>query len=316
MFIRLVPFTSASRQRCFSCVPVTMFALTTILAFTCCHSAISNDDNHQLHVALEAKENHRLILHCNVTSNHSYRLSIRSFGGEEQQLGLFTPADSSPIEILYPNASTADLFIVCCYFILLDRHIDVQCKDIRLPNSNRTAAESTRSPSSYKPLFVPMMYALSVLMILPVIIQHRHRKRALVKERRKQIRRLSINIAQDNPGLLPQIIAAQCLDRTLVPFEFQLLSFPSYDTRQSNDFSVTADDCVAHLLDNAPWNSSSPGKATLNRVPKRTSSVGIKAKHVSIGSTNYDPPSARSKPSNHFTLNMYRSNPAFVESDV
>ena len=292
-----------------------MFALTTLLAFTWCHSAISNDENQQLHVAIEARENHRLILHYNVSTNHSYRLSIRSFGGEEQNLGLFPSADSSPIEILNPNDSTADLFIVCCYFILLDHHVDVQCKDIRLPNSNQT-------PSSYKPLFVPMMYALSVLMLLPVIIQHRRQKRALVKERRKQIRRLSINIAQDNPDLLPQIIAEQYLDRSTVPFELELLSFPSHDirplldTRHPNDCSVSADDCVAHLLDNAPWNSISPGKAPVNHAPKRTSSVTVKAKHVSIGRTTYDEPLARSKPSTHFTLNLYRSNPAFVESDV
>ena len=119
------------------------------------------------------------------------------------------------------------------HFILQQNDLDIQCKDIHLLKTNQTRNNTVPDfLPSYNPLFVPMMYALSVIMLLPVIIQHHQRKKAQVVQRRKQIRRLSVTIAQDdqNPQqelakkMLTQISENGNIIYENVPADTELLS--------------------------------------------------------------------------------------------
>src|ERR1700722_3105762 len=79
-----------------------------------------------------------------------------------------------------------------------------------------------------------MMYALSILMLLPVSIQHHRKKKALILQRQKELRRLSVTIAQDdeNPKqnfakkLLSQIIERGNIDYKTIPKDIELVSPP------------------------------------------------------------------------------------------
>ena len=300
-------------------------------------SAEGNQPRTDFTVNIESHDNQTFILHYNVTTNYSYYITFRLFGHEQLKLGLFTPkfpCEQSSVTILdqyRPHSDSTTLYIVCFHFLRSPLDIDIQCRDIRL------ATTEVDSRPSYKPLFVPMMYALSVLMLLPVIIQHRRHKQAQLSERRKALRRLSINIIQDNPELLPRCVQNGKLDPKKIPIQIELLSFPSTRTimdniddndnvtfslpngepfhaacnEESEDFGVTADDCIAHLLDNAPWNTDYSEKA-----PLRSS---MKEQQVPMLASVYDPQSDRpssSKSDAHCTVHLFRSNPAFIESDV
>lgn len=300
-------------------------------------SAEGNQTPTDFTVNIENRDNQTFILHYNVTTNDSYYITFRLFGHEQLKLGLFSPkspCEQSSVTILEqyrPGADSTSLYIVCFHFLRSPIDIDIQCRDIRL------ATTEVDSRPSYKPLFVPMMYALSVLMLLPVIIQHRRHKQAQLSQRHKALRRLSINIMQDNPDLLPRCMENGKLDPKKIPIQIELLSFPStrtiMDDIDDNDnvtftlqngepfhaacngdkeeFGVTADDCIAHLLDNAPWNTDYSEK-----VPLRSS---MREQQVPMLTSVFDPPSDRpssSKSDVHCTVQLFRSNPAFIESDV
>ena len=305
-------------------------------------SAEKNHTRLDFTMHIEIQVNQTFVLHYNVTTNYSYYITFRVFGQEQLKFDVFAPPSQAeqpsivvPDQHL-PHTDSIHLFIVCFHFLRSANDIDIQCRDIRLATAEAISSEAELRPS-YKPLFVPMMYALSVLMLLPVIVQHRRHKQAKIAERRKALRRLSINIAQDNPGLLPRCLENGKLDPKKIPIQIELLSYPSTRTivddiddndnvtftlqsgqpfdatcnGENEDFGVTADDCVAHLLDNAPWITYSSDKR-----PRRSS---MKEQQVPMLANVYDshdhrPTNARSD--SYCSVPLFRSNPAFIESDV
>lgn len=250
----------------------------------------------QLNVDIDYGENSTIILLYNLTTQYNYFITFRPFGDEQIKLGLFSPTNKSvqnSIDILY-HYDTRELFIICFYFILSLKDLDIQCKDLRLVQNTEIESHSEKDfLPSYNPLFVPLMYALSVLMLLPVIIQHHRRKQAKLIARRKQIRSLSISIAKDDPSLTQSVLSKivengkVCYEN--LPIDIRLLSMsPTVTTRlddlddptkptftletsqpyvyenenydvdddDDDELIVDAHDCVAHLLDSAPWSTS------------------------------------------------------------
>ena len=271
----------------------------------------------QLIVTMHYDNNNTFILYYNLTSNVSYYLTFRIIEHEQIELGLF-PSDIRENTLHIPNDyestnTTAYLFIICFHFIHRLNEIDIQCKDIRLMK-----LETSKMPvPSYKPLFVPMMYALSILMLLPMIIQHRRRKQVQSVERRKQLRRLSMTIVQDHPDILANLVKRASVSLKTLPTTMDLLSIPSTKTilddldenipftktnphifidQHHDDIEVTADDCIAHLLDSTPWNSTPTNDDQSS----------------SMISSNDE----RKTSNGSCTINLYRSNPAFIESEV
>jgi hypothetical protein len=292
----------------------------------------------ELIVNLEYGENNTFIFSYNLTTNYSYYLTFRLFEHEQIEFGLFSPKyqeNSFQIYNQYDSSTTLFyLFIICFHFIRRLNDIDIQCKDIRL--LKETDQNKSHIPS-YKPLFIPMMYALSVLMLLPVIIQHRRRKKALLVQRQTQLRRLSLTISQDNPDILSKIVENGKINFKKIPIQIELVSLPStktiFDDIDDNDnvtFSlqnqplinehddesgVTADDCIAHLLNNTPWNSCSTPQPLIE-----TDSMDIlKEQYVPMITTfddNEDDQQPILKSDIHCTLDLFRTNPTFIESDV
>ncbi|CAF0999115.1 unnamed protein product [Rotaria sordida] len=283
------------------------FYLTIIYLSSYLILLISGNENKSsriLTINIKYGKNDTFILNYNLTTNYPYYLTFRLFEHEQRKFGLYPPTyqyQQNTIEIFNQYNISKELFylfIICFYFIRPLNDIDIQCKDIRLLKTNETNFKDGHRPS-YKPLFVLVMYILCFVMILPVIIQHRRRKMAQLVARRKQLRRLSIKISQDHPDILSQIIQRGHIDLTKIPLEMEdtsllspnayaddiddheyvsftipkrKLSFSKYNHDESD---VTADDCVAHLLNNTPWNSSltqQPTKSILrkNRSPSET----------------------------------------------
>ena len=243
--------------------------------------------------------NDTVLLVYNLTSNASYIITFRLFGDEQLRFGPYAPTHGwkqTSLEILHSYRTTESfyLFITCFHFLLPSNDLDIQCRDIRLSKKQSDKGNSSDDfLPSYNPLFVPMMYGLSVIMLLPVIIQHHRRKQALLMKRHKELRRLSIGIAQDDQHphqTLAQRVISQITPNGTVrydqmPVELELLAAPSMNTIledldehapvtftldnrhpwirqfsvQSNELSpeanVSADDCIAHLLNNTPWNT-------------------------------------------------------------
>jgi hypothetical protein len=137
--------------------------------------------------------------------------------------------------------------------------------------------------------------------------------------------------------LLPRCVENGKLDPKKIPIQIELLSFPSTRTimddiddndnvtfslqngqpfdgtciDNSEDYGVTADDCIAHLLDNAPWNTGYSEKLPLRSLMKEQQVPMLASVYVPLN----DRPSS-SKSDVHCTVHLFRSNPAFIESDV
>jgi heme exporter protein D len=314
----------------------------------------------QLNINIDYRENDTIILFYNLTTNYSYFITFRSFGNEQLKFGLFLSSnkyEEHSMEIIHQYYTTefSYLFIICFHFILPNNNLDIQCKDIRLLKANQIKFNSSEDfLPSYNPLFVPMMYALSILMLLPVIIQHHRQKQAILLQRQKELRRLSVTIAQDtqNPKqnfaqkILSQIIENGSIHYKNLPKDIELLSVPSTNTilddtddnsnvpftlqnlrpiihkYDDNDINeqpgIDAHDCIAHLLDNTPWNmqsSDQPFSISSSRHLSvvRDSARARKEQHVptiiSFPDDDDDQkPILKSKYS--------RTNRSFVESDV
>ncbi|CAF4111919.1 unnamed protein product, partial [Adineta steineri] len=327
---------------------------------------ISGNENktiNQLSVNIDYTDNNTWILYYNLTTNYSYYLTFRLFEHEQIKYGLFPATyryQQNSIQIFQQFNSSNKLFylfIICFHFIHYVNDIDIQCKDIFKSNNNSNESDIEYLPT-YKPMFVPLMYALSILMLLPVIIQHRRHKRAQIHARRKQIRRLSITLSQDNPNLLAEIVENESRSFKKIPIEIELVSLPSTktmlddiddndnvtftlkklrpftekyiddydedDINESEEPSINADDCIAHLLDNTPWNSYLIDQSPMISSGKRQTSDVFKAQHSPIMTTfpnhSHDDDDNDQlpilKPHAHHTIDLFRSNPTYTESDV
>lgn len=280
-------------------------------------SGSQNRTPHELTVYIEYGENDTFILNYKLVTNYSYYITFRLFANKQLKFGLFSPTtqyQQNSIEIPNQYETSTELFylfIICFYFLLPSNEIDVQCRDKRLLKDYEIKPHDEHN-ASYKPLFLPLMYALSIIMLLPVIIQHRRRKNALSKEREKQLKRLSLTIAQDSPAALSTIIRKGNKNLKQIPIQLELVSSGSvktilddmdendkvrftiqnvqpiidtidYDDDDDDDSEgdgyddndiesdVTADECIAHLLNNAPWNSSVNNQSSVIRPAKKHS---------------------------------------------
>ena len=311
----------------------------------------------ELNIHLQQGENNTVILTYNLTSNYSYLITFRSFGHEQFQFGPFPPTEQleeHSIEI-FPSYSPTDLLIICFHFLRQIYDLDIQCHDRSLRSNEENQSDSDILPS-YHPYFVPMMYALSIVMILPVIIQHHQQKKTQVLQRRKELRRLSVSISQDkqNPQrkivqkVLSQIDENGNLDYENLPLDLNLISaastktilddlddnpsmnftlqnlqpFIAKDALRKASTTINAHDCIAHLLDHTPWNTPSidqPLSTSLGRHPVvRDCPTAIKEQHVPIIITldDDDDRIPMINTKKFSKENPYRTNQAFLESDV
>jgi hypothetical protein len=282
----------------------------------------------ELFVNIDYGNNQTFIFYYNLTTNYSYYLTFRLFEHEQIKFGLFSNKIRENTFLIFNQYDSSTtivyLFIICFHFIHQLNDIDIQCKDLRLLKPDLHLP-------SYKPLFVPMMYALSILMLLPVIIQHRRRKHAQFIERRTELRHLSISIGQDNPSILSKIAEHGIFNLKNSPSEIELVSLPSKRTIMDNNDNVrfkvrkprifvdeykedndneqsgiTADDCIAHLLNSTPWNST----PTEYLLMDNDSTDIFQEQRVPMMTTFYD------NRNSHSTVHFFQSNPAFIESDV
>ena len=316
----------------------------------------------ELYINIEQETNETIFLNYNLTTNYSYYLTFRLFGHEQTKYGPYLPVNRS-IEHTIPIQSRSNilnditpLFIICFHFFISLNNLHIQCKDIRSVKQ-QFDDESTDFLPSYNPLFVPMMYALSVLMLLPVIIQnHRHRQLQSVR-RRKQIRQLSVSIAQDkqNPKrnfaqrMLLYFRENENLNYSSMPSNIELQSMPStktlhdviddnpnptnvtftlehspsfqhqYDDLDLNQQSnMDAHDCIAHLLDNTPWNGTHSDQPLHRshsiRSVIRDCAVAIKEQHLPTTIITFH--DDQQKPNSTVYFDLHQVNRAFVESDV
>ena len=312
-----------------------MFISIVFYLIFCCFSSFTNEID-RFTIWIEKSSNETFILNYNVSSNYSYLITFRLFEHEQFKYGLFNPTDGNEmksIEILHHYELMREeiyyFFIICFHFIRSLNDIDIVCKDLRLVKTNPFDSENDYLPS-YRPLFVPMMYALSVLMLLPVIVQHRRQKRANIIDRQRQLKRLSLSLVNENPQAISRRLKNGPVDLTQLPNEIQLVSCPSkktifemindnenvmftlQDTMMNNidetnyeEPPVTADECIAHLLNNTPWTRESFSRSHFVVEQEPTFHERFQQRKIT------------SKPDNQYcSLPLYRSNPAFVESDV
>lgn len=253
------------------------------------------------------------IVQYNLTTSYSYYVTFRQFEHQQIKLGLFSPTfqhQEYSFKISNQHNTSSEsfyLFIVCFYFTLPLNDIDIHCKDIRLLK-NDYIDSSHEHHASYKPLFVILMYALSILVILPVAAQHHYRKKALILAREKELKRYSLTIGGDTTNILSKLAENGGVNSTAVPV--QLTQLPSTSTLTNdmddmddyerlsftvpnlhlstnrenvdNESDATAIDCIAHVLNNTPWNSSfSPPKSNINRRQKGSPKF-LEPRHVTI----------------------------------
>lgn len=180
-------------------------------------------------------------------------------------------------------------------------------------------------------------------MLLPVFIQHRRLKKVQSIVRRKELRRLSLTITPDNPNLLSQISENATMNFKQIPIHVELVSFPSTKTilddiddndnvtftlqqkfqpfvekyDDSEESGITADDCIAHLLDSTPWSSYPIKKSPMVNRIKRKSREILKEQHLPIITTFHSNDQQSAIQSNpYYTVDFFRTNPTFTESDV
>ncbi|CAF1102040.1 unnamed protein product [Rotaria sp. Silwood1] len=327
-----------------------MFYLSIIYLFSYLIVLTSGNENKTLHVFtanIKYGNNDKFILYYNLTTNYSYYLTFRLFEHQQIKFGLYAPTyqyQQNSIEIFnqYNNTSRElyYLFIICFYFILPLNDIDIECKDIRLLKNKESYSHHEYHPS-YKPLFVILMYALSILMLLPVIIQHRRRKIALLIERRKQLKRLSMSISPDNPNILSQIVENGKIDLTKLPLQIERISLPSTKTfiddmddndnltftvqnressipRCDDESDATVDVCIAHLLNQTPWNSSLTQQPCKSILRKRNSSEIIEEQRIPMITSTHanDDQQTILKPNVLCAKNSFNVNPILNQSGV
>ena len=247
-----------------------------------------------LSVLLKNGDNNTIRVFYNLTTNYSYYLTFRSFGQPAMKFGLYSPTSragrySLDIAHSYQTSETFYLWIVCFHFLLRNNGLDIQCKDIGLPKAyaNKSSSSGDFLPT-YNPLFVPLMYALSIVMLLPVIIQHHRQKKALILQRQKALRRLSLSIAPEVTEMTRQNLAKKLLSKMVenvnIPIELELIEASSdgllldddegnvrltftldnlrpwihrhEENNTTQELTMTADDCIAHLLNSMPWKAS------------------------------------------------------------
>ncbi len=86
------------------------------------------------------------------------------------------------------------------------------------------------------------------------------------------------------------------------------------DHEESN---VTADDCIAHLLNSTPWNNTPTQQSTIKTDPRDTwKEQRAPTRTTFHGSNDEDEQQPILRSNTHCTVNFFRSNPAFMESDV
>ncbi|CAF1415085.1 unnamed protein product [Adineta ricciae] len=318
-------------------------------------------------IDINYEENDTIILVYNLTTKYSYYITFRAFEDVQFQFGLFSSTNKSEKNLLeivhhYSSSEPYYLFIVCFHFLQFN-DLDIQCRDIRLLNVRQVESNISKDfLPSYSPLFVPMMYALSVVMLLPVIVQHHRHKKALLLQRRQTLRRLSMQIADGDQipqqDLLKNILLQikddgdtnyenLCMEMDTisdsvpkfnrndlsdnnVTFTLQNLQ-PFIHRHDGNDIDeqvdVNADDCVAHLLNNTPWNSSQtehPLSTSLSRHAFiRDSATDMKEQHipptvVSFHDDDDDDSDQRPilKQNKQASRTLYKSNRVFFETDV
>jgi hypothetical protein len=262
-------------------------------------------NSNSFHLQLLHDNNHTIRLLYNLTTNYSYYMTFRSFADRTLKFGpysaTFRPKQYS-LNIVHTlsNHDLPYLFIICFYFLLRIDELDIQCRDIRssMIHRNRSSTPADFLPT-YNPLFVPLMYALSVLMLLPVIIQHHRRKKVLILQREKQLQRLSLTTVDNDiervrsaclstakkPGtmstdielvevLTDKMYLADIDEHVHLSFTLENLQPYEYqcevDTYENPRSTITADDCIAHLLDSTPWKTSHIDSPALVRCLEET----------------------------------------------
>ncbi|CAF0922551.1 unnamed protein product [Didymodactylos carnosus] len=230
-----------------------------------------------------------------------YSITFRSFGAEAYRFGSFLTGNET-ITINYiqlnENIDCADgLYITCIYYI--EPRFDPICKDLKFDDGRHSV-----SPS-YNPLFVPLMYALSIFMLFPVIIQHHRKKTKLLLARQQQIRRLSLTITNVDPNENHELFTKQILSKITNRnyLNTATTSFSSLDKYISNSSDLidhneqeddddnncpNANDSIEHLLSSKPW-------LTVNGEP------------ISDQQTFYNPNNDLPQPFNLFKQNSFPS---------
>ncbi|CAF0943897.1 unnamed protein product [Adineta ricciae] len=346
--------------------------LTSLFLYCLINSVQSSSKNqtetiNTLNIDINYEENDTIVLLYNLTTKYSHYITFRAFGDVQFQFGLFSSTNKSEknsLEIAHHYSSSEPyyLFIVCFHFLQFN-DLDIQCRDIRLLNVRQLESNASKEfLPSYNPLFVPMMYALSVVMLLPVIVQHHRHKKALLLQRRQTLRRLSMQIADDDQipqqNLLKNILLQikddgntnyenLCLEMDTisdsvpkvnrndlsdnnVTFTLENLQ-PLIHRRDGNDIDeqvdVNADDCVAHLLNNTPWNSSQTEQPLSTNLSRHafihdwttaTKEQNVPPTVISFHDDDDDDSDQRPilKPNKQASRASYKSNRVFFETDV
>ena len=295
LFVRSIDFIRVN----FYLLSSMLFGITVLVHFLTMNCLMSMTDPpsrsaNQLTILLQNGDNNTMRLFYNLTTNYSYYLTFRSFGQPAMKFGLYSPVSrprrySLDLVHSYQTSETFYLWIICFHFLLRNNDLDIQCKDIRQSKtpSNKSTSSSDFLPT-YNPLFVPLMYALSVLMLFPMVIQHHRQKKALILQRQKALRRLSLSIAPGEPELTRQTLAKKLLSRIVksgkIPIELELIDESSdrllleedddngrltftlenlrpwihqhEDSHIDQESRMSADDCISHLLNSMPWKAS------------------------------------------------------------
>lgn len=342
--------------------------LSIILLYFCIQS-ISTISDQNLNINVEYENNQTILLTYNLTTNFSYYLTFRLFGNEQFKYGLNSPTNQSinhsiPVLFQPETDDSLSLFIICFHFLVSLDNLDIQCRDIRLVNNfdNERFNVSEDFLPSYNPLFVPMMYALSIIMLLPVMIQHHRRHQLQSIRRRKELRRLSVSIVQDksNPKrnfaqrILSSFSENGNLNYESVPLGMKLTSATStkttlddiddnpivtfslqnsipfthqYDDIDLTESNIDAHDCIAHLLDNTPWNTPMPDQSfstsSLRHSVIRDCATNIKEQYVPTIVTFYGGNNdeerqliLNTRKNSTKNFNFSQANRTFFESDV
>ena len=349
-----------------------MPSIIIVLLFHCLiNSVLSKSENQtktspSLNIHVAGGDNDTLVLFYNVTTNYSYLITFRLFGDVQLRFGVYSPTNRSEAHSIavtetYRSSDPYHLLIVCFHFILPFDNLDIHCRDIRFTQREHAGSNSSQDLlPSYNPLFVPMMYALSIVMLLPMIIQHHHHKKALLLQRRQTLKRLSIHIAQDEQHpqqhLIKDLLSRFSengevnFENLSLEMEPVLASSTNIHRDDSNDNNVTftlhnlqpfihrsnnndadeqvdvnADDCIAHLLDNTPWNTSKNEQPLMKSLSRhaavRDCAVAIKEQHVPTTMPLHDDDDDSDqkpilKTSKHSTNRIHKTNRVFFETDV
>ncbi|CAF5068780.1 unnamed protein product, partial [Rotaria magnacalcarata] len=180
--------------------------------------------------------------------------------------------------------------------------------------------------------------------LLPAIVQHRRRKKAVLIQRQKVLKRYSLSITANNSNILSQMTENGSMNLKSIPTEVEFsslqsiktiikdidendrftFSVPKLDTLTNrpvgdyDEFEVTADDCIAYLLNNTPWNTSLSKKASKINFRRTNSSNLLEEQHIPMIKTSYDNEIHRSISNSNVLCEQssFNTNPTFIESGV